>query len=73
MKAREASDFAAFRPWLERVLDLRLRYVECFAPYDDPYDVLLDDYEQGMRTDEVRAIFSVLQPELTALVAEHAI
>ncbi len=72
VEAREASDFSAFRPWLERILDLRLRYVECFAPYDDPYDVLLDDFEPGMRTDEVRAAFATLEPGLTALVAEHA-
>ena len=72
VKAREAGDFASFRPWLERVLDLRLEYIECFAPYDDPYDVLLDDYEPGMRTDDVRAVFSRLEPELTALVSEHA-
>jgi carboxypeptidase Taq len=70
--AREDSDFASFRPWLERMLDLRLRYIECFAPYDDPYDVLLDDFEPGMKTDDVRAVFSVLEPELTALVAAHA-
>jgi carboxypeptidase Taq len=72
VRARAASDFAAFRPWLERVLDLRLRYVECFAPYEDPYDVLLDDFEPGMRTDEVRAAFAVLEPGLLELVAEHA-
>jgi carboxypeptidase Taq len=72
VKAREASDFESFRPWLERSLELRMRFVECFAPYDDPYDVLLDSYEPGMRTSEVRAIFDVLEPELTALVAEHA-
>jgi carboxypeptidase Taq len=72
VKAREESDFAAFRPWLERMLELRLRVVECFAPYDDPYDVLLDDYEQGMKTEQVREIFAVLEPELVALVAEHA-
>ena len=70
--ARESSDFSAFRPWLERLLELRLRYVECFAPYDDPYDVLLDDFEEGMRTDEVRELFAALTPELSALVAEHA-
>ena len=34
--AREEGDFAAFRPWLERVLDVRLRMAECFAPYDEP-------------------------------------
>lgn len=72
VKAREESDFASFRPWLEQIVELRRRYAECFAPYDDPYDPLLDDFEPGMKTDEVRAIFGVLEPELTALVAEHA-
>jgi len=72
VKAREESDFASFRPWLERMVDLRCRYVECFAPYDDPYDVLLDDFEPGMKTDEARAVFAVLEPALVALVAEHA-
>ena len=64
VKAREESDFASFRPWLERMVELRLRYVECFAPYDDPYDIVLDDFEPGMKTDEVRAVFAVLEPEL---------
>jgi carboxypeptidase Taq len=72
VKAREDSDFAPFRPWLERIVDLRRQYIECFAPYDDPYDVLLEDYERGMRTAEIREIFAVLAPELQSLVAEHA-
>jgi len=72
VKARAESDFAAFAPWLERVVDLRRRYIECYAPYDDAYDVLLEDYEPGMKTSEIREIFSVLRPELRALVAEHA-
>jgi carboxypeptidase Taq len=72
VKAREEADFASFRPWLEQIVELRRQYVECFAPYDDPYDVLLDDFEPGMATDEVRRIFAVLEPELRSLVAEHA-
>jgi carboxypeptidase Taq len=72
VKARENSDFEAFRPWLERGLELRRRYADCFAPYDDPYDPLLDIYEPGMRTADVRAVFDVLEPELVALVNEHA-
>ncbi len=70
--AREKGDFAAFRPSLERVLDVRLRIAECFAPYDDVYDVLLDDFDEGLRTEDIRRVFDVLQPELTSLVAEHA-
>ncbi len=73
VKARAECDFPAFRPWLERVLELRLRYAECFAPYDDPYDVLLDDFEPGMKTDEIRAVFAVLEPALVELVSEHAV
>jgi carboxypeptidase Taq len=72
VRAREDDDFASFRPWLERMLELRLRYAECFAPYDDPYDVLLDDYDEGLTTEHVRAVFDALAPELVALVAEHA-
>ncbi|MBA2742546.1 MAG: carboxypeptidase M32 [Actinobacteria bacterium] len=70
--ARETSDFAAFQPWLERILELRRRWIECFAPYDDPYDVVLDDFEEGMRTEDVRAIFATLAPEISALVVAHA-
>jgi carboxypeptidase Taq len=72
VRARQDSDFAPFRPWLERIVELRRRYIECFAPYDDAYDVLLEDFEPGMRTSEIRELFSVLAPELRALVAEHA-
>jgi carboxypeptidase Taq len=70
--AREDSDFAAFRPSLERMIDLRRRYIECFAPYDDAYDVLLEDFEPGMRTSQVREIFAVLTPALRELVAASA-
>ncbi len=62
----------AFRPFLERIIDLRRQYVECYAPYDDVYDVLLEDYEPGMRTSEIREIFAVLTPELRELVAANA-
>jgi carboxypeptidase Taq len=70
--AREESDFAAFRPYLERNLELKHRYVECFPSTDEAYDVLLDDYERGMRTAEVRAIFVGLKEALVPLIARIA-
>jgi carboxypeptidase Taq len=70
--ARRDSDYAAFKPWLERTLALKRRYVECFTPYDDPYDVVLDDYEPGMKTHEVRVVFERLKEELIPLIAESA-
>ncbi len=67
--ARAASDYAAFRPWLDRILDLKHRYLECFPPSDDLYDVFLDDFEPGMKTAEVRTVFDRLKPELIELAA----
>jgi carboxypeptidase Taq len=68
-KAKAESDFEAFLPALERNLELRFRYVECFDPAEEPYDVLLDDYEEGMKTAEVRRIFAELKEELVPLIA----
>ncbi len=70
--ARADNDYSAFRPWLDKNLELRRRYIDCFDPADEEYDVLLDDFEPGMKTAEVRAVFDRLKPELVALAAELA-
>jgi carboxypeptidase Taq len=71
-EARRTSDFELFRPYLEQAVELKKRYVECFQPVDEPYDALLDDYEPGMKTAEVRAVFDELKKGLVPLVAEIA-
>jgi carboxypeptidase Taq len=70
--AKASSDFERFLPALERNVELKHRYVECFDPVDEPYDILLDDYERGMTTAEVRAIFVDLKAELIPLVRDVA-
>ena len=71
-KAKAASDFASFAPHLERQLELKLRYVDCFPKTDTPYDVLLDDYEEGMTTAEVQRVFDRLKEVLVPLIANRA-
>jgi carboxypeptidase Taq len=66
--ARADGDFASFLPFLKTNLELKRRYIECFEPAEAPYDVLLDDYEPGMKTAEVREVFAVLRPALTEIV-----
>jgi len=68
-KAKAASDFASFSPHLERQLELKQRYIACFPETDTPYDVLLDEYEEGTTTAEVQQIFARLKGELTPLIA----
>lgn len=66
--AREASDFDAFLPHLREIVALKRRYLECFE-FDHPYDPLLDDYEPGMATAELRPVLARLRDGLRPLVA----
>jgi len=68
-EARQNSDFSLFLPLLRQNLELRRRYVECFDAYDEPYDALLDDYERGTTSAEVRVVFDRLKTEQVPLVA----
>ena len=69
VEARSASDFERFRPLLERNLELKSRYVDCFEPAGERYDVLLDDFEHGTTTGEVREIFARVKERLVPLIA----
>jgi carboxypeptidase Taq len=74
-EARERSDFEFFLPYLERNVELRRRYAECFEGFEGfshPYDPLLDDYEPGMTTAEVRAILEAVRDGIRPLVAAVA-
>jgi carboxypeptidase Taq len=68
--AKQNSDFESLRPYLEQNLELKHRYVECFDPADETYDVLLDNYEPNMKTAEVREIFDELKEQLVPLIQE---
>jgi len=70
LEAKATSNFDIFLPLMERNVELRHRYVECFGPQDEPYDVLLDDFEPEMKTAEVTRIFDEIKPELVQLIAD---
>ncbi len=67
-EARAENDFSRFRPHLEKIVAMRREYAAFFAPYDHVYDPLLDDFEPGMKTPEVKAIFAALRPQQVALI-----
>jgi carboxypeptidase Taq len=71
VKAKAESDFSSFLPSLERIVELKLEYVDCVADgAAERYDVLLDDYESQTTTAEVRTLFEELKPPLVELIAE---
>jgi carboxypeptidase Taq len=68
VEAKGKSDFSIFRPHLEKLLELGKRLVTYFPPADHPYDVLLDRFEPGMKTADVKAIFEALRPQQVELI-----
>lgn len=68
VEAKNKSDFSIFQPYLEKIVDLRKQYAALFKPYDHIYDPLLDDFEPGMKTTEVKEIFNKLRPQQVELL-----
>lgn len=71
-QARAASDFSRFAPWLEKVLDLNRQVAGHLGYQDEMYDALLDQYEPGMKTAQVRSLFEAVKPTLVGLVKDIA-
>ena len=67
-EARAKNDFEAFRPLMERNFELKRQVAACFPDAESPYDPLLDEYEPGMRSAQVRKMFAELKRELVPLV-----
>ncbi len=67
-EARQKSDFAHFRPHLEKIVELTHRFIGFFPPAEHPYDILLDNFEPDMKTSEVKAIFNALRPQQVELI-----
>ncbi|MGH3126442.1 MAG: carboxypeptidase M32 [Gaiellaceae bacterium] len=70
IEARATNDFAKFLPALQRNLELKRKYVDCFEWEDSPYTPLLDDFEPYMLTSEVAEVFGTIRPVLADLVQQ---
>lgn len=65
--AREEEDFKVFQPALAEVISLKRQEAEAVSDGGEPYDALLDKYEEGMTTATVDKLFDGMRPRLVAL------
>lgn len=70
--ARASADWGKFAPDLERILDLTRQTADHLGHGGERYDALLDQYEPGTTTAEVRALFEAIKPDTVALVQRIA-
>lgn len=67
-EARQSDDFAKLAPYLDQIIRLKQEEAEAIGYEQVPYDALLDEYEPGAKTAEVRSILEGLREELVPLV-----
>src|SRR6516225_7242017 len=63
-EARQANDFAAFQPWLEKIVSLKRQEADAIGYTGVPYDALLDEYEPGASTAAITQVFADLRTDL---------
>lgn len=68
--ARRENDFDRFAPHLERILELKREVAQRIGYANEPYDALLDEFEPGMATAAVAALFDGVKANVVELLRE---
>ena len=69
-KAKNENDFAAFAPYLEKIVSYNRKFAGYYNPEMAPYDALLNEYEEGMNTKTLDAFFSQLRDTIVPLIGK---
>lgn len=69
VEARRQSDFSQFQPLLEKIVTASRQKAEFLGYAGEPYDSLLDEYEEDLTATAFAALFNEIRPELSRLAA----
>ena len=67
-KAKNTDNYKLFKPHLLKMIDLTKKRVNKRNPKAIPYNVLLDDYEEGMDIKKYDEFFALIKKELLPLI-----
>lgn len=68
--AKKNDDYESFKGNLEKIIEYNKKFALYYDPKKDPYDTLLDDFEEGMSTKEYDEFFGQLKRDLVPFVKE---
>ena len=69
-QAKNNNDFASFAPYLEKIVAFNRKKAAYFHPEMQPYDALLNEYEEGLTMQTLDAFFAQLREVIVPLVAK---
>jgi carboxypeptidase Taq len=68
LEAKQTNNYSLFQPHLKAVIENRKQYAEMLATGKDAYDVLLDEYEEGLTAAQLQPLFKELRAGLVTLL-----
>jgi carboxypeptidase Taq len=66
--ARKDANWAAFEPHMAKIVALNQQKADYFGYEASPYDALLEEFERGMTSAQLKTVFGELAPKQSALV-----
>ncbi len=66
--AKNTDNFAMFSPYLEKIVDFNIKFIDLWGYEGNKYNTLLDYYEPGMTVEKLDRIFSQLKERIVPLV-----
>ncbi len=67
-EAKAHNDFASYRPYLEKIVQFQLEFIEYWGYKDNKYDTLLDMYEPGMTVAQLDPMFATIRDKSVNLL-----
>jgi carboxypeptidase Taq len=64
------NDYSSFKTNLAQIIEFNKKFIQYYDKADHPYNVLLDDFEDGMNMEKYDAFFDVLKKELVPFVKQ---
>jgi carboxypeptidase Taq len=58
--AKKTNDYSKFKPYLKRIVEMKRKEAFYINPKGHPYEVLLDEYEEGMKVKRLESEFGKL-------------
>jgi len=70
IEARKADDFSIYAPVLKEIVALKRQQAEMIGYEDHPYDALMEEFEPGARTKDLKVLFADVRDQLVDFVKE---
>ena len=68
--AKANSDYSAFKDTLEEIINTQKKFITYRKEEKEPYDVLLDDFEEGMTMEKYDQFFDAIKKDLVPFVLD---